>query len=68
MRNGQLLGIAYSFVPLIALPIILLSGMMWFVLVAVTMSGLPLNQALQPGVIEDGLEPNGCLERSGNFV
>ncbi len=37
---------------LITLPIILLSGVMWFVLVAVTMSGLPLNQALQIEILE----------------
>jgi putative copper resistance protein D len=37
---------------LILLPIILLSGLGWFVLVAATMSGLPLRQALQPEIMK----------------
>jgi putative copper resistance protein D len=37
---------------LILLPIILLSGVAWFVLVAATMSGLPLRQALQPEILK----------------
>ncbi|HXD00783.1 MAG TPA: CopD family protein [Verrucomicrobiae bacterium] len=36
---------------LILLPIILLSGLAWYVLVAVTMSGLPLGQAIQPEIL-----------------
>jgi copper resistance protein D len=37
---------------LILLPVILLSGVAWFVLVAATMSGLPLSQALQPDILK----------------
>jgi putative copper resistance protein D len=37
---------------LILLPVILLSGFAWFALVTVTMSGLPLGQALQPEPME----------------
>jgi putative copper resistance protein D len=37
---------------LILLPIILLSGLAWFALVAATMSGLPLGQALQPEILK----------------
>ena len=36
----------------IALPVILLSGMVWFVLVAATMSDLPMTQALQPKILK----------------
>jgi putative copper resistance protein D len=35
----------------ILLAVILLSGLAWYVLVAVTMSGLPLGQAMQPGIL-----------------
>jgi copper resistance protein D len=36
----------------IILPVILLSGIAWFVLVAATMSALPLGQAVQPVILE----------------
>lgn len=36
----------------VLLPVILLSGIAWFVLVAATMSALPLGQALQPVILE----------------
>jgi copper resistance protein D len=36
----------------IALPVILLSGMIWFVLVAATMSDLPMTQVLQPKILK----------------
>lgn len=34
------------------LPLILLSGIAWFMLVAQTMSGLPFNRAIQPKILE----------------
>src|SRR5271170_1130566 len=37
---------------LVLLPAILISGLFWFVLVAVTMSDLPFNQALQPEILK----------------
>jgi copper resistance protein D len=36
----------------VTLPIALLSGIAWFVLVAMSMSGLPLGQALQPDTVK----------------
>ncbi|MGA9778213.1 MAG: CopD family protein [Verrucomicrobiia bacterium] len=36
----------------VALSIVLLSGIAWFVLVAMTMSGLPLGQTLQPEILK----------------